>query len=48
MGFEDDEFISAVNVPPMSAVPLPAAFWLFGTALMGLLGFSKRKTLNNN
>jgi hypothetical protein len=26
-----------------SAVPVPAAFWLFGTALLGLLGFGKRK-----
>jgi hypothetical protein len=24
------------------AVPLPAAFWLFGTGLMGLIGFSRR------
>lgn len=29
-------------------VPLPAAFWLFGTAFMGLIGFSRRKTLFNN
>ena len=26
-----------------SAVPIPAAAWLFGTALFGLLGFSKRR-----
>lgn len=26
-----------------SAVPVPAAVWLFGTALIGLVGFSKRK-----
>ena len=25
------------------AVPVPAAVWLFGTALIGLVGFSKRK-----
>jgi hypothetical protein len=30
------------NVSP-SAVPLPAAVWLFGTALMGFLGLQKRK-----
>ena len=24
-------------------VPLPAAVWLFGTALLGLFGFSKRR-----
>ena len=27
----------------VSAVPVPAAIWLFGTALMGLVGFSKRR-----
>ena len=26
-----------------SAVPVPAAIWLFGTALIGLAGFSKRR-----
>ena len=26
----------------MSAVPVPAAFWLFGTALIGFIGFSRR------
>ena len=28
----------------VSAVPVPAAVWLFGTALIGLVGFSKRKS----
>jgi len=27
----------------VSAVPIPAAVWLFGTALIGLVGFSKRR-----
>ncbi len=27
----------------LSAVPIPAAVWLFGTALVGLVGFSRRK-----
>lgn len=27
----------------VSPVPVPAAIWLFGTALMGLVGFSKRR-----
>ena len=26
----------------ISAVPVPAAFWLFGTALIGFIGFSRR------
>ena len=29
---------------PASPVPVPAAVWLFGTALIGLVGFSKRKS----
>ena len=27
---------------PPSVVPVPAAFWLFGTALIGFIGFSRR------
>ena len=33
---------SVVPSPP-SAVPVPAAVWLFGTALIGLIGFGKRR-----
>jgi hypothetical protein len=29
----------------VTAVPLPAAFWLFGTVLIGLIGYRKRKAL---
>jgi len=29
---------------PPSAVPVPAAVWLFGTALVGLIGFGKHKS----
>ena len=32
-----------VEAVPLPAVPLPAAVWLFGTALIGLVGFSKRR-----
>lgn len=28
----------------VSPIPVPAAVWLFGTALIGLVGFGKRKT----
>ena len=28
---------------PTGVVPVPAAVWLFGTALIGLVGFSKRR-----
>lgn len=28
---------------PVSPVPIPAAFWLFGTALVGFIGISRRR-----
>jgi hypothetical protein len=31
------------NLSVVSSVPVPAAIWLFGTALIGLVGFSKRR-----
>ncbi len=31
------------SFPPLNPIPVPAAFWLFGTALVGLVGFSKRR-----
>ncbi|MFK8014478.1 MAG: hypothetical protein AB8G17_03400 [Gammaproteobacteria bacterium] len=30
----------------VSAIPIPAAVWLFGTALAGLLGFAKKRSYN--
>lgn len=39
---EVDNFTVAAE-PGMSAVPVPAAVWLFGTALFGMLGFSNRR-----
>ena len=32
-----------VTVTSPSAVPVPAAIWLFGTGILGLIGFSKRR-----
>ena len=32
-----------LTASPPSPVPIPAAVWLFGTALIGLVGFSKRR-----
>lgn len=29
--------------PPLPAVSVPAAIWLFGTGILGLIGFSKRR-----
>lgn len=34
----------AAPVPPVSSVPVPAAAWLFGSGLIGLVGVSRRKT----
>jgi len=38
-----------LDVSAPSAIPLPAAVWLFGSGLLGLLGISRRKfkTINN-
>lgn len=33
----------SVNISQVSTVPLPAAVWLFGGALMGLIGVNRRK-----
>jgi len=35
--------ISDFTAPAPSAIPVPAAVWLFGTALIGLVGFGKRR-----
>ncbi len=32
-----------IEIDTISTVPLPAAVWLFGSGLLGLIGFSKRK-----
>ena len=33
----------SITVTAPAAVPVPAAIWLFGTGLIGLIGFSKRR-----
>jgi len=38
--FNEQFYISAMEV---SAVPVPAAVWLFGTAIAGLIGFQRRR-----
>ena len=38
-----DELGAAITVIPPSAIPVPATVWLFGTALIGLVGFGKRR-----
>lgn len=39
-GVDQEFYINTLNV---STVPLPAAAWLFGSALLGFFGFSRRK-----
>ena len=43
----DDEINSVLgltgNFTPPNPIPVPAAIWLFGTALIGLVGFDKRR-----
>ena len=39
----NDVHPSTVCSPGPSTIPVPAAVWLFGTALIGLVGFSKRR-----
>ncbi len=36
---------SAVTPPPPPPVPVPAAAWLFGTALLGLVGVKRRRAI---
>ncbi|MCK5872265.1 MAG: hypothetical protein KAG26_05525 [Methylococcales bacterium] len=39
------DFFEVDGVPPSLTTPLPAAVFLFGSGLMGLVGFSKRKKI---
>lgn len=39
----DNRFVWAVRPGDVSAVPVPAAVWLFGSGLLGLLGLARRK-----
>ena len=41
-GFADDFSYSIVINGTVSAIPVPAAVWLFGSGLIGLAGFAKR------
>ena len=42
-GIPDDYSYDISIVGTVSAVPVPAAIWLFGSGLIGLIGFVKRK-----
>jgi hypothetical protein len=44
VGFKDDSRYSwAVHAGNVSPVPVPAAVWLFGSGLLGLIGIARRK-----
>jgi hypothetical protein len=36
-------YVAGLHPVAVSAVPVPAAIWLFGTALLGLVGFGKQR-----
>jgi hypothetical protein len=41
--FEDQDNRTFVEWTPSSVVPVPAAVWLFGSGLIGLIGVARRK-----
>jgi len=41
-----DEARGLPPIPPPPQVPVPAAIWLFGTALIGFIGYSRRTSLS--
>ena len=43
MNFIDDTGLVASTGPIVSQIPVPAAAWLFGSALLGFAGFNRRK-----
>ena len=44
----DTSFGYQSGLANISPVPLPAAAWLFGSALLGLIGYSRRKGAKTN
>jgi len=43
VGADIDAVGAISSAPPVPQVPVPAAVWLFGTALIGLVGFGRRR-----
>ena len=42
-GFNVNFDFTALHITSVSPIPLPAATWLFGSGLLGLLGFAGRR-----
>jgi hypothetical protein len=42
-GTFNDTFNVQLQFTPLAAVPIPGAFWMFGSGLLGLIGFARRK-----
>lgn len=45
VGADIDAVGAISSAPPVPQVPIPAAFWLFGTALVGFVGMSRRRKI---
>ena len=43
-GFWGSDFIGEWNYAELTPVPVPAAVWLFGSGLIGLIGVARRKS----
>lgn len=43
VAYNYNEFGELVAIADLSAVPVPAAIWLFGSGLLGLIGFSRNR-----
>lgn len=41
---QSHQYVASALVRDVSPVPVPAAVWLFGTGLLGLIGVTRRKT----
>ena len=41
--FDNEIYFGYGKLNSVSAIPIPAAIWLFGTALAGLIGFHKHR-----